>query len=466
MESLRLSDICSALGQSPREQHRHIAATGVSIDSRTVRPGDLFFALPGSQTDGHQFVPDALNHGAVAAIVDRHARFDLLLPDSHCLIRVENTLAALQALSTIYRSAWDGLIVGVTGSVGKTTTRHLIHSLLSAEFCGWQSTRNFNNEIGVPLSLFGLESKHEFAVVEMGATQRGDIRALCELASPEFAVITSIGLAHVESFGSPAALLEAKGELFEALPSTGTAFLPARCHGFDDLVQRTTAKVVTVGFDQTADLQAFDLTFTPTGLSFSCLGEQFELKANSPKFAENALLAIAIGQELGVSPAKMVAGLATFSPLPGRCQLRSIGSWQVLDDSYNASPTAVDAALLTLANLNSTYRVAILGDMAELGEMAAEQHYQIGKTAARLGIDRLLALGNHGEAMIRGAVAGGMPRHRLACSPSIEPLLAVLDCWLAPEAAILVKGSRVMQLERAIAHLEAESTRCSTQKVA
>lgn len=452
MDALRLDDLATATGGRLVGVDPARSVTRISTDSRTVQSGDVFWALTGQRFDGHDFVAVARQQGAILAVcnaahADRVAGPRLMVTD---------TVLALQRLAAWYRARQSALVIGVTGSVGKTTTRQLIHAALSRQFQGIQSAGNFNNHIGLPKSLLSIEAQHEFAVLELGASHVGEIARLAALAQPEVGALTAIGRAHLEGFGGVEGIIQAKGELLEALPANGFAVLPGDDPVIRKMARRAACRVVFVGETGQNDVQATLVAGALGQLSFMVDRQRYVLSLAGRHLLTNALLAVAIAREIGVPPETIAAGLADFTPEAGRCCITQIGPWMVIDDTYNASPTAMTASLELLAQaLPATpgRRYAVLGDMLELGKAAASEHRDIGRHAARLRLDGILACGDHAAALAQGAAEVGFFMGRLVSTPRLEVLLAVLDCWLEPGDLVLVKGSRSMQMERVIAWL-------------
>jgi UDP-N-acetylmuramoyl-tripeptide--D-alanyl-D-alanine ligase len=351
------------------------------------------------------------------------------------------------------RRRQEALVIGVTGSVGKTTTRTLIHAALGGQYDGVQSPRNYNNEIGVPLTLLDLHRGHEFAVLEMGAGRIGDIRTLADIAEPEVGVITAIGLAHVQGFGSEQAIIQGKGELLEALPQSGFAVLPGDDSRLKSMAQRAACPTIFVGEADTNKLRAQDVVARAAHLSFTVDKQRYEIAATGRHFLTGALCAIAVAREVGLSPRNIAEGLRTFQPVGGRSCIVRIGSWTVIDDTYNANPSSMQAACRVVRELDFgavNHRLLVFGDMLELGAETISAHRQLGAAAAKTGADYLLACGDQAEQVARGAIEAGLSRHRIARCRDLESLLTVLDCWLEPQDVLLVKGSRGMRMERVI----------------
>lgn len=450
MKRFTIRDLIQATGGRLRDME--LTDSGfdrVSIDSRDVRRGDIFWALRGDRLDGHDFTAQALQRQAELCVVSRERADQLAGPK----LIVEETLSALGRFGKWHRSRMDAMVIGVTGSVGKTTTRELIFSALSDHFGGTRSPANFNSQIGLPLSLLELDQSHEFAVLEMGASEAGNIRRLCDLALPEVGVITTVGAAHLQSFGSMKAIIETKGELLEQLPTTGFAVLPGDDSITRQMADRAPCPVIFVGQGDDNHVRAIDVAIHNRCLHFTCEGTRFSLPFAGRHLISNALCAIAIGLEVGMSPCAIASGLARFLPLAGRGCVTQIGTWTVIDETYNASPLAVAAACRLLADTSTpptSQRILVLGDMLELGPAAAAEHEKIGQLAAQLKIDCLLTCGWHADDIARGAARSGMGSHQITAAKDVETLTTVLDCWLQPHDTLLVKGSRATRMERVI----------------
>jgi UDP-N-acetylmuramoyl-tripeptide--D-alanyl-D-alanine ligase len=331
-----------------------------------------------------------------------------------------------------------------------------LYAALSPQFTGLRSPASFNNAIGLPKSLLAIESDHEFAVLELGASRVGEIRELTAIAQPEIGVITAIAKAHLESFGGLHGVIEGKGELLAALPETGFAVLPGDDPITRGMSSRANCRVLFVGEQTGNDLRATDV-IAGGDLQFVAEGESFRVPIVGRHHLTNALLAIAVAREVGVPLDLVAEGLATFQPLTGRCRTLAVGSWTVIDDCYNASPLAVEAACRMLAGPawpKTARRYLVLGDMRELGPVAGEEHRAIGRLCGELRLSGVLAFGDHAADVAAGANRHGLPPGRLVATRSLEVLLAVLDCWLEPGDVVLVKGSRAMQMERVVEWLQ------------
>lgn len=421
----------------------------IATDSRQVRPGDLFWALVGERHDGHNYLKEAFQAGAAAAVVER-------APDQVAgpVIQVEDTLLALWDFAEYYRRQFDTLVIGVTGSVGKTTTRRMIHSALGANFRGIQSPQNYNNHIGVPLSLLQLDGNDEFAVLELGASSVGEIADLAEIAQPEMGVLTAIRPAHLDEFGSIENIVRAKSELLEALPESGIAVL----NGDDDRVRQTAdaarCTVRTVGERNDNDLVAHWVRMENGSLRFCVDDDEYEVPAIGRHHLTAALAAIAIAREVGMRSDEIADGLRMFEPAPGRCHLQRIGRWSVIDDTYNANPSSVQAACRVLHDWQGAKKkILVLGDMLCLGDHSEAFHREIGEFAAQSGIEQVIAVGSQAAAVTGSAREAGMDAGRLGACRDLDTAMMLLDCWLEPGDVVLVKGSRGMRMERVVEQL-------------
>ena len=427
---------------------------GISIDSRTTRPGDLFFAIQGKRLDGHQFLTEALERGAQACVIKRGTKSDRLLQP---FIYVDDVNQAFQHFAHWYRRQQKLTVIGVTGSVGKTTTRNIIHAALSPYLKGIQSPANYNNEFGVPLSIAQIENGHQYAVLELGASSPGEIRELARLAQPEIGVITGIGPSHLEHFGSLNRTADAKGELFEALPERGLAIL----NGDDDfasyLVSKTSVRTLKIGFSEQNDLQAVAIQQTNAGISFQVDGTEFMVPVLGKHFIYSALFAIAVAKEFGVSNQDLVEGICQFATVPGRCHREQVGSWTVIDDSYNSSPVSMAAACQTLQEWSGTgKRIIVMGDMLELGADSKRYHQEIGELIAALKIDLLFVCGKQAGAVAQGALSENFTQDRVVQAANVQELQAGILSRLGPGDVVLVKGSRSMRMEQLITYLKQE----------
>lgn len=449
MERVSLHQLRAAVGGRVVGADAEVWFDGISVDSRTIRQGEAFWALPGERHDGHDYISEAQRRGAVLCVAEENRLNDISGPT----LLVPCTLTALGEWARWTRQQHDALVIGVTGSVGKTTTRELIYSALRGQFQGIRSQRNYNNEVGLPLTLLDLRRDHEFAVLEMGAGRIGDIRRLTEIAQPEIGVVTAIALAHVQGFGGEREIIQGKGELLESLPRGGFAVLPGDDPKLRGMAVRAACPVLFVGEHENNHLRAREVVAQRDSLSFTVDHHRYEVPITGRHALSNVLCAIAIAREVGLRASVIEEGLRTFRPVAGRSHVMQIGLWMVIDDTYNANPGSMTAACRLLTEIDFgkvNKRLLIVGDMLELADEALPAHRRLGEEAARAGVDRLLACGDHAADVLDGAMHAGMKSHHIAGCRELDPLLAVLDCWLEPNDVLLVKGSRGMRMERVI----------------
>lgn len=454
--ALRCIDVVRATGgRALRTSARSIRCA--AVDSRKVEPDNVFFALPGERTDGHEFLQDAVDRGAAALVVSRdlpEAALDALwgaAPGGVSILRVGDGMEALHALAGAWRDCFDPLVVGITGSLAKTSTKEAAATVLSAGLRVLRSPGNENNEVGVPLTLLRLQPQHQAVVLEMGMYVRGDITALATLARPRIGVVTAVRGVHVERAGSIDAIEAGKAELVEALPADGVAILNEDDARVRRMAARTNAHVLTYGFDDAADIGARDvLSLGAKGMRFLLrLPGHRELSVQLPVLGRhgvhNALAGAATGLAAGLDPFTIVAGLERGWHAPHRGELRRIGPWLVLDDTYNAGPDSMAAALDLLGAIPGR-RVAVLGEMLELGPESAGLHRAVGARAAARA-DLLLTIGDAASLIAEGARGAGMPADRAIESSDLQDALVQLLARLAPDDVVLFKASRGLGLD-------------------
>ena len=426
---------------------------GISTDSRTVQPGDLFIPLRGDQFDGHDYLTQAIQRGAAACLSEEMIG-GLLVP----VVKVSDTLKALGDLAAAMRRQFAGPVIGITGTSGKTTCKEMLAAILEHLGPGLKSAGNFNNLIGVPLTLFGLEHEHRWAVVEMGMSARGEIARLAEIAAPNIGLITNIGAGHLEHFEGIPGVARAKGELFISLPADGVALINADDPEVLMLPVANGVRKILFGVSSEASIRADRITAHNGSVSFDLkidgVVQHVILPLPGRHNVANALGAAAVATVLGVGPKEIAAGLKAFKPCPGRMELLELPEdIVVLEDSYNANPLSVHAALDALHDLSSPgRRIAVLGDMLELGPSAQELHHQIGAIAAKRA-DWLFTYGALAEEIARGAIAEGLPRDKVFVANSHDELAARLVEMLQAGDRVLIKGSRGMRMEKVTAAL-------------
>ena len=426
--------------------------TGVSIDSRTCRPGDVFFAIRGPRQDGHAFLADALGRGAAAAVVSRYPA-ETALPAEFPLVVVEDTTHALQRLGAFHRRRYSLPVVGVTGSIGKTTTKELAAAVLAQRFRVLKATGSLNNQWGVPLTLLGLTPAHEAAVLELGMNAFGEIAALAQLARPSVGVVTTIAPAHLEGVGSLEGVQQAKAELVQAIPAEGAVVLNADDPLVLALAAEARGRVLTYGRADQADVRLGEVTAAAGGLAFTlaCNGTTVPVRLPLPgrHNAWNAAAAAAVGLALGVPVEVAAAGLAGAVPVKGRLVWRQAGVVRILDDTYNANPVSLRAALDALRDADPEGRTwVVFGDMLELGAASDAAHVDAGRWIAALPAAGLATAGTASRATAAAAAAAGCPDVAAHATP--EEAAAYVATRVRAGDRVLVKGSRGMRMERAV----------------
>jgi UDP-N-acetylmuramoyl-tripeptide--D-alanyl-D-alanine ligase len=436
-----------------------LVVSGYSIDSRTVAPGELFFAVRGERLDGHDFVVAALERGAVAAVVSRSRVASL--PDAALgvpLVIAEDPLVALQALAAHVRRQWGRTMVAITGSAGKTTTKEAVAAALGTKFNVLKSRGNLNNAFGLPLELLRLEPEHEFAVVEMGMNHPGEVAELARIAQPNWGVVTNVGMAHVENFAEgQAGIARAKFELVAALPSNGIAFLNCSDPYVSQFGRDFHGRTVYFGTGPCADPRYLETTEDLAGLHVTyCARErtgQFTLRLLGAHNATNAMAALAVALEAGVDLDAAIAALETLTAGDKRGEVIEIDGATILNDSYNSNPEALHSMICTLATRPARRRILVAGEMLELGEQGPALHSACGRVAAEAGLDLVAGVGGNAEHLASAACTGGVAALFL---PDAEAAGRWLKQNLQPGDVVLVKGSRGVHLERAIEALNAE----------
>jgi UDP-N-acetylmuramoyl-tripeptide--D-alanyl-D-alanine ligase len=427
---------------------------GYSIDSRTVQAGELFFAVKGERLDGHDFVEQALSRGALAAVVrkDQLARY----ANSAGLLAVDDTLVALQTLATAVRKIWSKTAIGITGSMGKTTTKEAMAHLLAIKYRVHRTKGNFNNHFGLPLGLLTLEPEYDLAVVEMGMSHAGEIAALARIALPNQAVVTNVAPVHLESFDSIAGIARAKYELIEALPHGGTAVLNADDEYVSQFGRDFKGKVILFGLKAVADVLAENIEFlgaegTRFDLVSRLVSSEVRQAVQSPLLGKhnvyNLLAAAAIALEHGITPSEIAAALPSLHAADKRGQVLQVGNITVLYDCYNSSPRALMAAVDTLAALPGRRRIVVAGEMLELGLTGEPMHRECGLYVAGRKLDFLLGVRGLAKAMVEAAREAGIKAEFVATPEEAGE-------WLARETrdgdVVLLKASRGVKLEKAL----------------
>lgn len=447
MDALSLYEIADMCGGVLLGSSGNLTARRISKDTRTLVPGDLYLALRGENHDGNLHAKDAASKGAVAAILDRPPAD---LPEGFPVIQVEDSLAALHRLAGAWRDRLALKVACITGSSGKTSTKEFTAAVLSARFRVVKTEGNLNNHIGLPLSILSASTADDAAVWEIGMNHPGEIAPLAQLARPDLAIVTNVGVAHIEYMGSREAIAKEKGALIEAVGADGAVVLPAEDDFRDYLASLSKARVIETGLTRGA-VTATDLHVDTDGCRFVLHWDGDSLPARLPVPGEhmvrNALLAVATGVEFGLSLEECVEGLASARLAGGRLARRIVRGVTILDDTYNANPDSMEAAIKTLKSLSTRgRRIAVLGRMGELGDHASAGYQQVGRAAP--GIDALIAVGPETVPLTETARAGGLKE--IHETSSAEEAAGVLRRIAGEGDIVLVKGSRAARMERVI----------------
>ena len=454
MKHMTLREITAACGGTyfgdPESTAKEVSS--VVIDSRKVTQDSLFVAIRGARVDGHTFIPQTIEAGALCALSEEPLG-EVTFP----YILVDSCTQALKDLAEHYRKSLDIKVVGISGSVGKTSTKEMIASVLSQKYNVLKTEGNFNNEIGVPLTIFNLREEHEIAVLEMGINHFGEMTRLAKMARPDICVITNIGVAHMELLGSRDGILKAKTEMFQYMNPNGTIIF----NGDDDkLITYSPENGITpiyFGLGENSSYRAEQIAnngLRGTNATFVTPKSKFSAHISIPgeHMVHNALAGIAVGYALGMSDAEIKAGIEALKPLAGRNHLIETNTYTIIDDCYNANPISMKASIDVLSKAD-TRTVAILGDMGELGAKEKEMHYDVGQHTATAGIHVLICIGTLSEELARGAKETGC-NIQIYHYPDQEHFFAEMSSILEKNDTILVKASHAMAFEKIVKKLE------------
>lgn len=456
--ALTLREAAAAVGAAPPSED--LPLTSLSTDTRTLQPGALFVALKGEKFDGHDYVVQAIGAGAVAIVADYNVA--AFVP----VLVAKNTTAALGNLAQAVRQTFSGPVIGITGSIGKTTTKELTATLLETMFSVTKSGANFNNEIGVPQTIFGASETSTAWILEMGMRGGGQIAELARISQPTVGIITGIGLSHIELLGSRQAIANAKAELFEALPSDGISIFPADDDFAQTLETKSRGRLLRVGLDTKAEVQATDISRQENGWRFtihSPWGTQKAFLPSAGRFnIQNALLGIAAGGALGIPLDSLAKALLRFEPPAMRLEtLTATCGATIIADCYNAAPDSMVGALQTLSETpisGTGKRIAVLGEMKELGRFAEEAHRMVGRVAAKLKLDLLVLVGEQTTFLSAAAVAEGFDRNNVFYFEKTQQAAEAIAFIAQNGDVILAKGSRALELERVVKALQPDWT--------
>lgn len=435
-----------------------MVVSGVSTDTRSLAPGELFWALAGERFDGHDFIPQALEQGAAGVVGQRDRIPWTSIPPDRVAVGVQDSLASLGDLASWWRHGKSAAVAVLTGSVGKTTTKEMAAAVSAAAGPTLRNRGNFNNLIGLPLTIFGLREEHRYAILEMGMNRPGEIARLTDIADPDVGLITNVARVHLEGLGDIQAVARAKGELLERMASGATAIL----NGDDPLLmaesRRFPGRKVTFGLGTDNDVRAeqvCSLGRKGTGFVLVYEGKRMDIRLNVPgrQNVLNGVAAAALAGSLGIPLRTIARGLATFTGVPGRFTVRDLpGGGLLVDDTYNANPASLEAALDSLADLvgEQGRLIVCLGDMLELGREAVTAHVEAGRMAAERGVEHILVMGDHAEEVIQGALDQGFSAERACRMKNHEEMADGILDLLEDGVVVLLKGSRGMRLEKVV----------------
>lgn len=451
MKSITVKEISAVVGGKILCGDENTVITNIQYDSRSVKEGSLFVPIKGARVDAHRFIEDCLSAGASATLTENNAPCGSVKP----YIKVDDTLKALQTLAAWYRRQFTLKLVGVTGSVGKTSTKEMIAAALSQGFDVMKTQGNKNSQIGMPMTMFDIEEHNNAAVIEMGMSEFGEMDRLCDVACPNIAVMTNIGKAHIENLKTRQNIMSEKLKITKHFDENGVLFLNGDDVLLKTLHNKQKFRTVTFGLGTDCDYYAdnistegFNTTFTAHGNGKSTV---FEIPALGVHSVSNALVAVAIGETLGLDDATIQKGLLTYQNAPMRQQIYSMNGYVLIDDSYNASPEATKVSLDVMKSIAKGKTIAVLADMLELGDEAQREHYGVGKYLAELGTDCLITVGELSRSTAKGAAENGntLVRSFDNNSDAYDYLCTVLE----KDCTVLVKGSRGMHTDEIVKKL-------------
>ncbi len=453
METLTLREIVGAVGGKTQTDF-DTEILSVSTDTRSITPGSLFVPIKGERFDGHDFIEKALELGAVAVLSERPIQGERI-------VSVPDTREAYLRLAGWYRRRFPVSVVGITGSVGKTTTKEMIAAVLESQYCTLKTEGNYNNEIGLPKTLLGLEGRHQMAVIEMGMSHFGEISRLSRAAAPNIGVITNIGVSHIENLGSRAGILAAKLEILDGMEPQSPLLLNADNDLLGQVSEELDRELLYYGIENDiAQIRAVDITEQNLSTEFDIVYYGKKIHLTLPTVGRhnvyNALAAFGVGLSMALSPEKMVAAIAGYTPTGMRQRIVSRNGMTLIEDCYNASPDSMRAAISVLTGMRCDgKRIAVLADMLELGELSEQAHREVGTLAAKSGVEQLFCYGEAAEALAQAAKANGLTD--TYHFETKEALAAALREQVKSGDCILFKGSRGMKLEEVIEKLNGES---------
>ncbi len=454
-----LSDIAKATRGNIAGGDARASFSSISIDTRKIARGELFVAISGAHFDGHEFLGDALAAGAAGAIVRRGSS----VPAGMAALEVDDTTQALGDIAAWWRGRFSVPCVAVSGSNGKSTTKEMIAAVAGVLGPVLKTEGNFNNLIGLPLTIFRWDDSHRAAILEMGMNAPGEIRQLAGISRPDVGIITNVTAAHLEKLHTVETVARAKGELFEVMDGRGVAVVNVEDRWVREMAKQHTGQKITFGMQNDCDVRFMHMdTNGLDGISMTFFADGREINARLPvpgaHNVMNALAAVAVGQALGIDPAVAAERLSAFKPMAMRFERVQLASGaRVVNDSYNANPESMRAAFRTVGAAKRAGRfVAAIGDMLELGGASADLHRQLGEDAVRMGVEFLFVVGDFADQVAEGAQAAGLPASRIVECDDVDELSREVETELKAGDVLLVKGSRGMKMERVVEHLKTE----------
>ena len=459
MNNIKVSDILKATGGKLIQGNSELLINGISTDTRSIKQGEIFFALEGENYDGHKFVEQAIHNGAAGAVISsgKKAAYSFHNGFKKCaLLEVADTLTALGELAKFYRNSLPASFIAVTGSNGKTTTKDMAYHVLRNFKSVSRSRKSFNNLIGVPLTIFETETAHDFCIVEMGTNAPGEIKRLSEIIFPDFAILTNISNAHLEGLENIEGVASAKSEFIENMAEDGTLITNADDDWCNQIADRFNGKVISFGFNQSADIKASNVKRNDSGFVFTV---NDSLTVNLPVFGKhniyNALAVIAMCDTVGVGIEVICDKFMDFKLPPMRMERQIFGDIVVINDSYNSNPSSMSSALDEFSQwMTSGRKVLICGDMLELGNYAERLHKEVGAKVADANIDVLWTVGPLSRFVAEEAIANGMPRENILSCETSEEMCSFVASQLKKDDTVLIKGSRRVKLESVSRQIE------------
>lgn len=445
MLPLKISEIAEAVGGVLLCGNPDTEITSVVCDSREVKDGTLFVPIRGEKIDAHKFIEECMKTCSAT-----FTEYDAPEFSAKPYVKVESTIAALQALGAYYRSKFDIKLIGVTGSVGKTSTKEMIAAALSQGSNVFKTKGNRNSQIGLPLTMLDILPENETAVIEMGMSEFGEMEKLCAIAKPSMAVMTNIGTAHIENLGSRENIMSEKLKITNSFTKDSILFLNGDDSLLATLYNNLEFKTVTFGFGKNCDYRAENIRVAGMNTIFTLINknktEEIEIPTLGEHNVKNALAAFAVARSCGLSADEIKAGLSTYKNAPMRQQIYKLDTCTLIDDSYNASPDAMRVSLDVLKSIEASKRIAVLANMLELGDYAESEHFSVGEHLGEIGIDCVICIGSLAENIARGAKTKN-PHVVAECFADNKSALAYLKTQMTDGCAILVKGSRSMHTE-------------------